>query len=481
MVGQLNRTAQFNCAPKLSFAQRLLLRLANVLASASSHAVLPGRDGDGLVAGGTLAPAYDAPWPDLAEQLADARQAWRDNPLARRIVGLITAYVVGDGLQIHADDPDLAAFAAEFAAVNRLHLRLADWCDELARAGELFLTLHLNQADGMSYVRALPAASIDRIEADPEDYETELSYHQLVPMSDPTYPAGRTWLAPQHPQADTPLARAGRRASDRRYGAVMLHFAVNRPIGALRGESDLAPITPWLRRYNRWLEDRVRLNAAVRAFLWVVRVPSTLIEAKRAEHATPPDAGSVLVIDRDKEEWQAVAPTLHANDAAADGRAVRWMIAAGGPGIGLVDLGEAEDANLATAQAMAEQRTRFMRARQNYFTDLLATVIVTAYNRKQRLRFDSQPEQPASALSITAPDITPEDNAQLAQSAYQLARALQTVSTAGVRGPTWRRTLIQLVLKFAGEALDEPALDAILKESTTAKRDTDSTDGTDLN
>jgi hypothetical protein len=43
----------------------------------------------------------------------------------------------------------------------------------------------------------------------------------------------------------------------------MLHYAVNRPVGAVRGESDLAPILPWLRRYNRWLEDRVRLNAAI--------------------------------------------------------------------------------------------------------------------------------------------------------------------------------------------------------------------------
>ena len=68
------------------------------------------------------------------------------------------------------------------------------------------------------------------------------------------------------------------------------------------------------------------------------------------------------MIDRDNEEWEAVAPRLHANDAAADGRAIRWMIAAGGPGIGLVDLGEGEDSNLATAKAMAEQRARFMRS-----------------------------------------------------------------------------------------------------------------------
>ena len=40
----------------------------------------------------------------------------------------------------------------------------------------------------------------------------------------------------------------------------MLHYAVNRPIGAVRGEGDLTPILPWAKRYSEWLKDRVRLN-----------------------------------------------------------------------------------------------------------------------------------------------------------------------------------------------------------------------------
>ena len=37
----------------------------------------------------------------------------------------------------------------------------------------------------------------------------------------------------------------------------------------------------WLRRYNGWLEDRVRLNAGVRAFLWVVKAPRNLLAELR--------------------------------------------------------------------------------------------------------------------------------------------------------------------------------------------------------
>ena len=36
----------------------------------------------------------------------------------------------------------------------------------------------------------------------------------------------------------------------------MLHYPVNQVIGCTRGESDLASIMVWLRRYSGWLEDR---------------------------------------------------------------------------------------------------------------------------------------------------------------------------------------------------------------------------------
>ena len=244
-----------------------------------------------------------------------------------------------------------------------------------------------------------------------------------------------------------------------------MHFAVNRPVGCIRGESDLAPVLPWLRRYSRWLEDRVRLNAAVHAFLWVVKVPGRLTKQKAAEYGEAPKPGSVLIVDRDNEEWQAVAPTLHANDAAADGRAIRWMIVAGGPGVGLTDLGEAAEANLATARAMGEQRSRYMRARQQYFAYVLASVALAAYNRAVRLGKVAGQPQDLGAIRVGVPDISPTDNSELGASAAQVAQALGQVAALGVSGEKWRRLVLRLVLKFAGEYLDEDELAAILQES----------------
>jgi hypothetical protein len=363
-------------------------------------------------------------------------------------------------------------------------IRQRDWSDELTRTGELFIVLHTNPADGMSYVRAISAGAIDKITTAPGDYETELTYHETVPLDDPDYrDGGRTWLSPEadlrqriaadwdddpdsirNPQsAHRPAALTGIR------NPVMLHFAINRPVGAVRGESDLVPILNWLRRYNTWLEDRVRLNAAVRAFLWIVRVPARMVGSKTEQYRHPPEPGTVIISEQGAEEWEAITPKLEARDAALDGRAIRWMIAAGGPGTSLVDFGEGEDANLATAKAMAEQRQKIMRGRQHLFAHILATVAITAYNRALALGRLRGKTCTTQDLEISLPDISPSDNADLASAAFNIANAFRTLADAKAgAGPTFTETAVRMVLRFAGETIPPDDLAAIIAETEAA-------------
>ena len=141
----------------------------------------------------------DRSWDELSGQFSDVLEAWRKNPLARRVIGLTTSYVVGDGITMTSAYGPLKRYLAKWWSDprNLLDLRLGPWSDELARAGELFIVLHFNRADGMSYVRTVPASVIDRITWAPGDYETETSYHEVVGLDDPDYDkGGRTWLSP---------------------------------------------------------------------------------------------------------------------------------------------------------------------------------------------------------------------------------------------------------------------------------------------
>jgi hypothetical protein len=301
------------------------------------------------------------PWYEHRTLLESVRDVCDENPIASRIVALAGEFTIGQRPEINAGQWETDFWDHPH---NRLTNRLTRWAEELARSGELFLTLHRNEADGMSYVREVPAYLVDAIEADPHDSERPLRYHQLTDDAD-----GLWWLHPNHPDAAAAPA-------------VMVHYTINRPVGDLRGTSDLAQIVVWLERYDMWLEDRVRINRYKGAYLWHVRIDGAMpgqLEAKRAQYSRPPTSGSIIVTDG-TETWSAVSPGISADAVEADGKAIRLMIAAGS-GIPLHLLGEGESATRATAREMGTSTFRHFSHRQQEMAQLCAHLVRVAAAR----------------------------------------------------------------------------------------------------
>lgn len=252
----------------------------------------------------------DRDFSEAAQLYRDALEATRRNPMAKSIVDITTDFVIGDGINISSPHSRMQRFLDKFwhHELNRIDQRLQSISDELARAGDLFVVLFRNDQDGMSYIRYVTKEQIYEIETADNDWETEVAYYQVT--DDPTQP--KKWLSPHHPDA----AEAE---------AIMIHYAINRPVGASFGEGDLDTIIPWLLRYSRMLEDRVRMHWAIRSFLWFVTVPTSKVTAKKEEYSRPPEAGSIIVKD-DAEDWDVKSPTLRASDAKWDLQAVRHMV-----------------------------------------------------------------------------------------------------------------------------------------------------------
>ncbi len=53
----------------------------------------------------------DKSWTELHKEFENARELWRLNPMARRVVGLITGYVVGPGMSASVGLSTLKAIA----------------------------------------------------------------------------------------------------------------------------------------------------------------------------------------------------------------------------------------------------------------------------------------------------------------------------------------------------------------------------------
>lgn len=393
----------------------------------------------------------DMPFYERQEHLADALEAWRVNALARRIVGLTTDYVVGAGVCVESSVPWVQAWVERFwkHPKNRMNVRVLSLCDELTRSGELFPVLSRNPVDGMSYVRSIPARQIDQVRTMDGDYETPLTFHQVDPRAVADL-EGVTWVAFDHPD----------RGMVARSPQVMLHLAINRPIGATRGSGDLDPILKWLKRYNAFLEARLALNLHASAFVYDVTVkgasPDQLAKRK-SELVHPPAAGSVLV-HGDDEEWTVNRPQIAGWDASPDGKAIISMIGAGTatPSHWLNDL----DANTqATAAEMGGPALRHYEHRQLIFTSFLEDLTFAALEQARAgggLRHRGQViervlEREDYGLTVKVAELDKGDNLQLAQSAKTIIDGFVQLYDKGLIGDA---ELVDLAYRFAGEIVD---------------------------
>jgi hypothetical protein len=496
---------------RASFLSRLTGRLfGDVIAARVQLAVAALDDARDAIISGQSQLERDRFTADREEILRDALLAWRTNPLAKRIVSLTTQYVVGDGFTIESQHEATDAFIKSWwnHRLNRMPVRVGEWCDELTRSGNL-IVLVSTDASGMSYVRALPATQVQAIITRPNDVEQPLAIVekmqwgasliatgvgvQGLPIAnagatpymgvDPTYGVVSTGAAdpmgsPGQPNDGTGQPGRGPwtwpaydeatdcQNPDGTFPTVALHYAINRPVAAAWGESDLAPLLRWLARYSNWLEDRARLNRYRQAFMYVVSAAFQSKAdrlARQAElNANPPTPGAILVKD-DTEVWEVIEPKLSAHDASDDGLALKKIIAAGSANP-LHFLAEPESATRTTAESAGGPTFRHYEQRQNYFMWLLSDVIDVVVNRRALVGgvgadLGVRPDAP---ITISGTDISARDNASLAQATGLMVNALANLRDRQVIDDA---ELLRMVYKFAGE---EISVEEMLKRGKKA-------------
>ena len=397
----------------------------------------------------------DKTWGELYQDQIDAAELWEEHPYATRIIEITTAYVIGSGVSLETDNEQLAKFIDTFwnHDKNDMDDRLSDLADELWRAGELFLSFHPNKHVPEWYIRPLPACTIEGVVWQPGDYENELFYVQTPPETadEPIKwytPAGIRMLLEEDGEMD-------------KTRPFCLHFTINKRVGAIRGLSDLAFVSDWLIYYKTWLEDRVRLNAAIRFFLIWFKVRRGQAQRIRERYQKQPDPGTV-VVEEDGVEMNAVAPNLNARDSAADGVQLRYKFVAGTRGLSLSDFGETDDSNLATAKATAENRRRFMLRRQVKFATILRAAIVECYNRSVEVGMIAGEKVSRKDIKVVRPDISTTDNELIASAAKDLMNMM--AEGVGVFGITeeYKRMCLELLMRYTETELTMEQIDAIL-------------------
>jgi hypothetical protein len=386
---------------------------------------------------------------DRTKIQAECLRAWRINPLARRIVNLISQFVIGKGVSIETDHKATQKFLDEWFnhPLNRMPSQLKAWKDEGTRTGNLFFLFSVEKVSGMSFVRAVPAELISEIQTAENDVMQETFYVRTELNASP-WPA----YDPNNEQDQ-----------------FMVHFADNVPVGTCWGEPDLAPMLPWIGRFSTWLEDRARLNHFRNSIMYILRLKGQVDKVEKdrraAElNANPPKPGSVLVTD-EGEDWGILTPQLDAFDASLDGMALKKMVAAG-IGMPLHWLAEPESSTRTTAEAAGTPSFRSLADMQNTFLDMLVSLSKIAV--QVRKRYDHR-VKPDVEIFARGADITERDNANLA---LAMARVWPVLAELFDRGGIDEGEVFRLLYRMAGEVYEQEGAEipTMLKAPLTARR-----------
>jgi hypothetical protein len=393
----------------------------------ASLSLSPERDNN-FFTGGLSASYKDRTSWDRKTIFSEALRAWRVNPIARRIVRLMTSFVIGKGLMIKSDDPEVQTFLTEWWThpLNKFNRNLKRWKDEDTRTGNLFF-LFTKLADGMTIVRAVPAEQVEDIITTENDVEQETGY----------------WKD----ETETEKWDAYQPGTDQK--TFMLHFASNQPVGSPWGEADLSPLLVWIGRFSSWLEDRVRLNRFRTAFMFVIRGKYESETKRHARemylNANPPKSGSTLVLNaNDGEEWGIMSANLDSFDASVDGMAIKKNILAG-IGFPMHWMSEPEGTAQTSAEAAGTPTFRTLEETQNDFFEMLIEMAKVA------LQVKDIPLTEGKKIWIEGPDITERDNATLA---LALGRAYPNLADMLDRDAIDEKEFMRLVYKMFAEVWD---------------------------
>ncbi len=384
--------------------QRLGERLfGDVIQARVQEAVAAEDSGYRQVSGATE--TRDDPLWDQQRLLREVYEAYVTNPLAYTVIDVQANFVLGGGVRIACASPAVQKAVDAFwqHPDNAMDTRVYSLYTELALYGEQFVRVFTDPLTGEVRLRQLDPLLIDQIETATEDIEQVLRYRVRGVGQDPGY-----WIA----------------------AAEMEHFTINRVSNALRGRSDLAPLLPWLQRYRDWLVDRARINRLKGSFIYDVTVRGATrndLLAKMAAYAQPPAPGTV-VFHNEAETWQPVQPSIGADDVAADGRALKLMIAAGA-GLPEHYLAEGGHVNRATAAEMGLPTLRRFQRRQELFGRYLRRLVARAIQAKQdagALAMDVD-----AAFRVVFQEVQPDIAHVAGPHAESFARSLQLARAEG--------------------------------------------------
>ena len=344
----------------------------------------------------------DLPAAQYDRHLRVCTDLWRENPVAKKGIQNIRAFVAAEGFQVKSlcKDPDKRAI---IQSALDFHFRQNRWksmggqrIETLAVEGEWDYAITApNPITGHVRIAKINPEEISGIQADPMDAETMHRVHFTKARREIVANADGTATEYEHDYLDV----VRRDDTTGRLIGRVLHLPINQLCGQTRGWSDLMVVADYLDSLDLLVVGEVDRHRLMKVFAWIVKLtgadPKTL-EARKTKlrQEGPPTSGDLLITDG-TEEWETKTPALNLQESVLFCEFLLMLIF-GGLNMPQHWYSQGGDVNKATAGEMGTPVMAQVRSRK----ELIMEFILQEHEIAIFILYQ---------MGILPPDITPAD------------------------------------------------------------------------
>lgn len=407
------------------------------------------RDGYRRISGSTnrdLTPLAQDRMIELAWYIYD------QNLFAKRMVGWMTEFVVGEGIKPKAVEPKVQEVIDRFwkDPVNRMKLNLESHTRELSIFGEQLLTPHVNQFNGHVRLGSIDPYNVDQVvwgsfTKDADDIALPLT----VKLKSQTGKPGRE-LKVINLVDDPANPEMGFRAGE------VFYFAVNKAKRGTRGRSDLFAAADYIDGYDQLLFSALeRFDVATRVFEDVTLEGYSEEECRawlnKPENRTPPKPLSKRA-HNEKTTYQLISPNLGAVELEGAGAKIFRNFILGGMGFPNFWFAEGGETNLATAVEQGTPTFKMLSSRQQYVIWMITEILEFVIDRAQLAGTLS--DDVDRTFSLEAPELSVRDATKITGALQQVTFSLQAAVADGMLSIETARQIFAFMVSQIGVPVD---------------------------
>jgi hypothetical protein len=341
-------------------------------------------------------------------------------PFGKRIVEVISDYVVGEGFTPTANDERVQEVIDRFwkDPINRMSQQengesnVSDYCDELTTFGELCVPVTVNPVDGFVRLGYIDPQRIEAVE-----YATLNATNIDVadaPQEETAFPIAvrlrRRFNEPEGRRLE--IIRVDEDPNSPTFGQLKgdcFYWAINKAKGASRGLSELFALADWIDVFDQMIFDYADKVRFLNAFVWDYTIKGadepTVKKYVKELTQNPPRQGGVQV-HNDQVEIKAQVPSMQGADMSEAVRTVK-LYGLGGAGLPAWFFADPIDANRNTAEEMTGPTGKKLTRRQNHARGAIWQIL--SFVVQQAIYHGVLPEKIDTTVKIQTPDLMIKD------------------------------------------------------------------------